>query len=102
MRGLVAIAIASLVAAVTAPANALTGPMPGSQFKNIGSENVERVVVVRRSGYVARGPCGNVAVGRTTVVRPGAPSQLSSWRRRLHEGGAGQSTAKAKSGSGRS
>ena len=45
--------------------------MPGSQFKNIGSENVERVVVVRRGGYVARGPRGGVVAGRTTVVRPG-------------------------------
>jgi hypothetical protein len=71
MKGLVAIAITSLVVAVSAPASALTGPMPGSQFKNIGSENVERVVVVRRGGYVARGPRGGVVAGRTTVVRPG-------------------------------
>jgi hypothetical protein len=71
MKGLVAVAITSLVVAVSAPASALTGPMPGSQFKNIGSENVERVVVVRRGGYVARGPRGGVVAGRTTVVRPG-------------------------------
>ena len=71
MKGLVAIAITSRVVAVSAPASALTGPMPGSQFKNIGSENVERVVVVRRGGYVARGPRGGVVAGRTTVVRPG-------------------------------
>ena len=71
MKGLVAIAVTSLVVAVSAPASALTGPMPGSQFKNIGSENVERVVVVRRGGYVARGPRGGVVAGRTTVVRPG-------------------------------
>src|ERR1700712_2795066 len=71
MKALVAIALASLVVTASAPVQALTGPMQGSQFKGAVTENVERVVVVRRGGYVARGPRGNVVAGRTTVVRPG-------------------------------
>jgi hypothetical protein len=70
MRGSVAAVVLAL-ATVSAPANALSGPMPGSKLQNLVSTNVEPVVVVRRGGAVARGPRGGVAaVGRTTVVRP--------------------------------
>ncbi len=76
MRGLAAIVLASLVAA-SIPADALTVPMQGSQFKV--SEDVEPVVVVRR-GYVARGPRGGVVAGRTMVVRPGVWARPSWYR----------------------
>ena len=63
--------LASTAVGVSTPANALTGPFPGSKLQNLVSTNVEPVVVVRRGGAVARGPRGGVAaVGRTTVVRP--------------------------------
>jgi hypothetical protein len=57
---------------ISAPANALPGPMSGSNLQSLVFTNVEPVVVVRRGGAVARGPRGGAAaVGRTTVVRPG-------------------------------
>ena len=73
MRGsVIAIALALAVVAISAPANALTGPMSGSKLQSLVSTNVEPVVVVRRGGAVVRGPRGGVGVvGRTTVVRPG-------------------------------
>jgi hypothetical protein len=72
MRGsVVAIVLALATGAVSAPANALSGPMPGAKLQNLAPTHVEQVVVVRRGGAVARGPRGGVAaVGRTTVVRP--------------------------------
>jgi hypothetical protein len=72
MRGCVAaIVVVSAVVALSAPASALSGPMPGSKLQNLAPSNVKQVVVVRRGGAVARGPRGGVAaVGRTTVVRP--------------------------------
>src|SRR4051794_7836079 len=72
MRGsVVAIVLALATGALSAPANALSGPMPGSKPQNLAPATVEQVVVVRRGGAVARGPRGGVAaVGRTTVVRP--------------------------------
>jgi hypothetical protein len=66
-----AIVVALATVASSAPADALSGPMPASKLQNLVSANVEPVVVVRRGGAVARGPRGGVAaVGRTTVVRP--------------------------------
>jgi hypothetical protein len=72
MRGSVAaIVLALTTVTLSAPAHALSGPMPGSKLQNLAATNVEQVVVVRRGGAVARGPRGGVAaVGRTTVVRP--------------------------------
>jgi hypothetical protein len=72
MRGsIAAIVVATVALALSAPANALSGPMSGSKPQNWVPTNVEQVVVVRRGGAVARGPRGGVAaVGRTTVVRP--------------------------------
>jgi hypothetical protein len=72
MRGSVAaIGVAFAAVALSAPASALSGPMPGSKLQNLAPTNVEQVVVVRRGGAVVRGPRGGVAaVGRTTVVRP--------------------------------
>ena len=61
---LVAFALALTATVASAPANALTGPVQGS------TSNIEQVYVARRTG-AARGPRGNVVVGRTTVVRPG-------------------------------
>jgi hypothetical protein len=72
MRGSAAIVLALTTMALSAPAHALSGPMPGVKLQNFAPTNVEQVVVVRRGGAVARGPRGGVAaVGRTTVVRPG-------------------------------
>ena len=71
MRGSAAIVLALTTVALSAPAHALSGPMPGAKLQNLAPSNVEQVVVVRRGGAVARGPRGGVAaVGRTTVVRP--------------------------------
>jgi len=72
MRGSVtAIVVVLATVALNAPANALSGPVPGSKLQNLTPTNVEQVVVVRRGGAVARGPRGGVAaVGRTNVVRP--------------------------------
>jgi hypothetical protein len=72
MRGSAAIVLAlTTVVALSAPVNALSGPMPRAKLQNFAPSNVEQVVVVRRGGAVARGPRGGVAaVGRTTVVRP--------------------------------
>jgi hypothetical protein len=72
MRGsAAAIVVALAMAGVGAPANALSGPKPDSKLQNLVATDVEKVVVVRRGGAVARGPRGGVAaVGRTTVVRP--------------------------------
>ena len=71
MRGSAAIVLALTTVALSAPAHALSGPMPGAKFQNFAPSNVEQVVVVRRGGAVVRGPRGGVAaVGRTTVVRP--------------------------------
>ena len=71
MRGSVAAIVVTLVTvALSAPANALSGPIPGPKLHNQAPTNVEQIVVVRRGGAVA-GPRGGVAaVGRTTVVRP--------------------------------
>src|SRR5882672_4873475 len=61
MRGSVAAIVVALAAvALSAPASALSGPMPNSQLQNLAPSNVEQVVVVRRGG----------AVARATVVRP--------------------------------
>jgi hypothetical protein len=71
MRGSAAIVLALTTVALSAPAHALSGPMPGARLQNFAPTNVEHVVVVRRGGAVARGPRGGVAaVGRSTVVRP--------------------------------
>jgi hypothetical protein len=71
MRGSAAIVLALTTVMLSAPANALSGPMPGAKLQNFAPTNVEQVVVVRRGGAVVRGPRGGVAaVGRTTVVRP--------------------------------
>jgi hypothetical protein len=71
MRGSAALVLALTTVALSAPAHALSGPMPGVKLQNFAPTNVEQVVVVRRGGAVARGPRGGVAaVGRTTVVRP--------------------------------
>jgi hypothetical protein len=72
MRGSVAaIGVAFAAVVLSAPAGALSGPMPGSKLQNLAPANVEQVVVVRRGGAVVRGPrVGVAAVGRTTVVRP--------------------------------
>jgi hypothetical protein len=71
MRGSAAIVLALTTVALSAPANALSGPMPAAKLQAFAPTNVEQVVVVRRGGAVARGPRGGVAaVGRTTVVRP--------------------------------
>ena len=69
MRGSVAaIGVAFAAVALSAPAGALSSPMPGSKLQYLAPTNVEQVVVVRRGGPVARG--GVAAVGRATVVRP--------------------------------
>jgi hypothetical protein len=72
MRGsIAAIVLALTTVTLSAPAHALSGPMPGTKLQKFAPSNVEQVVVVRRGGAVARGPRGGVAaVGRTTVVRP--------------------------------
>jgi hypothetical protein len=72
MRGSVAaIAVAFAAMALSAPASALSGPMPNLKLQNLAPTNVEQVVVVRRGGAVVRGPRGGVAaVGRATVIRP--------------------------------
>jgi hypothetical protein len=72
MRGSVAALVLGLTTVtLSAPAHALSGPMPSSKLQNPVSTNVEQVVVVRRGGAVARGPRGGVAaVGPTTGVRP--------------------------------
>jgi len=72
MKGSVAaIVVALAMAGASAPANALSGPKPDAKLQNLVATDVEKVVVVRRGGAVARGPRGGVAaVGRTTVVRP--------------------------------
>jgi hypothetical protein len=72
MRGCTAaIALALTTVTLSAPAYALSGPMPSAKLQNLAPSNVEQVVVVRRGGAVARGPRGGVAaVGRATVVRP--------------------------------
>jgi hypothetical protein len=71
MRGSAAIVLVMTMAALSAPAHALSGPMPAVKLQAFAPTNVEQVVVVRRGGAVARGPRGGVAaVGRTTVVRP--------------------------------
>jgi hypothetical protein len=71
MRGSVAAIVVLAAVALSPPANALSGPMPGSKLQNLAPSNVEPVVVVRRGGAVVRGPRGGVAaVGRTTMVRP--------------------------------
>lgn len=83
MKKLAAVAFASLLVLASAPADALTFPVQSSPFKDVASENVQQVVVVRRGGYVARGPRGGVVAGRTTVVRPGYPGRWErpSWYR---------------------
>jgi hypothetical protein len=69
-NSLVAVALVSTATIASAPANALSGPMPGANLQGATSD-AEQVVVVRRT-YVGRGPRGNVVVGRTTAwVRPG-------------------------------
>jgi hypothetical protein len=72
MRGSVAAIVLALTTVTpSAPADALSGPVPGAKLQNFAPSNVEQVVVVRRGGAVVRGPGGGVAaVGRTTVVRP--------------------------------
>ena len=69
MRGSVAaIVLACAAVAISDPADALSGPMPGSKLQNVAPTNVEQVVVVRRGGAVARGPRGGVAaVGAARV-----------------------------------
>jgi hypothetical protein len=54
MKNLV-VAMALILAAVApgSPANALTGPLPGSKLQNLARTDVEQV-----RGFVARGPHG--------------------------------------------
>jgi hypothetical protein len=78
MRGSVAAIVVLAAVALSVPANALSGPMPGSKLQNLAPSNVEQVVVVRRGGAVVRGPRGGLAaVGRTTVVRPPDTARVS-------------------------
>jgi hypothetical protein len=75
---LVAFALALAATVASAPANALNGPVQGPALRNAAS-NIEQVYVARRT-VVGRGPRGNVVVGRTTVVRPGAWARPSWYR----------------------
>jgi len=67
MRGSAAIVLACAAVAISAPANALSSPIP-AKLQNLVATDVDRIAV--RGGFVAGGPRGGVVAGRGAVVRP--------------------------------
>jgi len=95
MRGSAAIVLALATVALSAPAHALSGPMPDVKLRNFAPTNVEQVVVVRRGGAVARGPRGGVAVVRPPGMRPGVRPGVrpGGWVRPAYRWGPGGAIA---------